>query len=224
MCYKKRNRLQQTLTDKRGFTRLQTMMLVVLLLVIGVVVYYAFTGYNRSSYQVKADRTAQRVYDSAQHYLEIEKSAGRLESFNANALKYGGILTTEAQDEILKSLYKGSHFEDFLMEYHKQYKNVPIYYILMDGAEAGTENRDSNPIFAMLEYQLIDENITDNTFLIEYNANTGEVLSVLYSEKADRFSYEGDREGMENVIIRDAESLNRKWQGYCGVALEDLTD
>ena len=58
--------------------------------------------------------------------------------------------------------------------------------------------------------------------MVEYNGNTGEVLAVFYSEKIDRFTYEGETTEQSNVLLRDEESLKEKWQGYCGIDLEDL--
>lgn len=210
------------LKEQAGFTRLQNLMILVLAVILVSVGAYSFLGYQKSAYQVKADRTAERVFDIAEKYIRIEAASGRLEDLNIRAAKTGGVVSMDLQKESLKSRYTGRDFEGFIEEYQKNYRNVPVYYILMESEASGGENRSDNPVLDMFAYQMLDENITKHTFLIEYNGNTGEVLSVLYSEKADTFTYDGDREDKINTVVRDSESLNDKWQGYCGIDLEDL--
>lgn len=215
-------RIKAVLHNRSGFTRMQNLMIFVLLAVIVLVGSYAFTGYRRASYTVKADHTAERAYGIAKAYLAELETIGKLEEFNRKALKYGGLVSLEQQEAWLESCYEGSDYEAFIEKYRKKYKNVPICYILLESEKASGENRDGNPILNMFEYQMVDENITKHTFLIEYNGNTGQVLSVFYSEKADTFTYEGDREDRKNVVLRDKESLSHKWQGYYGVDLEEF--
>lgn len=205
-----------------GFTRLQQLMIVVLAAVLVTVGLYSFKGYRRAAYQVKADRMAEKTFDIAQEYIDIEFSSGRREAFNTEAAHFGGIVTMEEQEAILKSRYEGSGEEEFLMEYKRRYHNIPVYYIKMENIDGDKGERSDNPILDMFEYQLVDENVTKQTFLVEYNGNTGRVLSVLYSERAADFTYDGAQESEENVILRDKKSLNEKWQGYCGVDLEEL--
>lgn len=214
--------LRRKLLERAGFTRLQHIMILVLVLILAVICTYAFTGYRKSAYQVKADRTAEKVFDIAEKYIRIETSAGRLEDFNNKAASFGGIVPMDTQEEILKGLYSGNDFEKFFAKYKDSYKNVPVYYITMESKSAAGESREENPILDMFEYQMVDENIAKHTFLIEYNGNTGRVMSVIYSEKADTFTYDGNREDKSNVMVRDAKSMNAKWQGYCGVDLEEL--
>lgn len=215
-------RLRKRLRQQSGFTRLQQLMILVLALVLITVCAYAFNGYRKSAYQIKADRTAEKVFDIAEKYIRLEVDAGRLEEFNTDAVKYGGVVTMDEQEEILRGLYTGSDFDSFYEKYRENYKNVPIYYITMESSSAAVEGREENPILDMFEYQMVDDNIKKHTFWIEYNGNTGRVMAVIYSEKTDSFTRDGDREDKSNVMARDAQSMNKKWQGYCGVDLEEL--
>lgn len=214
--------LRERLRQQSGFTRLQQLMILVLALVLITVCAYAFNGYRKSAYQVKADRTAEKVFDIAEKYIRIEVDAGRLEEFNTKAVTHGGVVTMDIQEEILRGLYAGSDFDSFFEKYREKYKNVPVYYITMESSSVAGEEREENPILDMFEYQMVDDNIKKHSFWIEYNGNTGRVMAVIYSEKADRFTYDGDREDKSNVIDRDTDSMNEKWQGYCGVDLEEL--
>lgn len=212
----------KAVSGRDGFTRLQQLMIFVLVLVLATVGIYSFMGYRRAAYQVKADRMAAKTFDIAQEYIKLEFAAGRRENFNTIAAHYGGVVRMEQQIESLKSRYRGSDEEIFLADYQKKYQNTPVYYIKMEGIGSAGEEREDNPLLKMFEYQLVDENITRQTFLVEYNGNTGQVLSVFYSERAENFTYDGKRESENNVILRDEKSLNQKWQGYCGVELEEL--
>lgn len=217
-----KHRLQEKLRLQSGFTRLQQLMILVFALVLITVCAYAFNGYRKSAYQIKANRTAEKVFDIAEKYIRLEVDAGRLAEFNADAVKYGGVVTMDEQEEILRGLYDGSDFDTFFEQYRANYKNVPVYYITMESSSAAGEERDENPILDMFEYQMVDDNIKKHTFWIEYNGNTGRLMAVIYSEKADYFTCDGDREDKSNVMVRDAQSMNKKWQGYCGVDLEEL--
>lgn len=213
---------RKKLTEASGFTRLQQIMIAILVIVLVLVGSYAFSGYRRSAYHVKVQNTAQRTFDAAEAYFENLVYGGNLLDFSSTNYHYGGVVTMEQQEEILRSLYEGDDFDTFFAGYREKYRNVPIYYISLESKEAAGEDRDGNPILSMLTYEIADENVEDKAFLVEYNGNTGEVLAVFYSEKIDRFTYEGETTEQSNVLLRDEESLKEKWQGYCGIDLEDL--
>ena len=214
-------RVRNLLKDNQGLTKLQYVMIAVLVVILVSVGYYAYVGYTQSSYKVKADDTAETVYDLAEKFFRFKKSAGNLDTFNEWAVRYGGEISLENQKKIMEQMYTGTDFESFFARYEKRHGDEPVYYLLLKSKDAGEENREEHPMFSIFENYLVNENITDHTFLIEYNGVTGEVLSVFYTEKADFLTYEGDETEKENVLLRDKESLNEKWQGYCGAELED---
>lgn len=213
---------RKKLTEASGFTRLQQLMIALLVIILVLVGSYAFSGYKRSAYHVKVQNTAQKTYDAAADYFENIAQSGGLVDFSSTNYHYGGLVTMEMQEQILRSLYPGDDFEAYFAGYREKYRNVPIYYLSLESKDVAGEDREGNPILSMLAYEIADENIADNAFLVEYNGNTGEVLAVFYSEKIDRFTYEGETTEQSNVLLRDEESLNEKWQGYCGIDLEDL--
>lgn len=217
-----KRRMSGIVKEESGFSTLQNIMIAVIAVILVSVGGYVFYGYIRASYQVKENNTAQKVYDAAENYLESQEQMGLLEDFNRKASHFGGVIGMKQQQEIWKSQYKGTDFEAVFTDYQERYREVPVRFLMLESQKAATEDRKENPILEMLEYEVLDENIKNHTFLIEYNGNTGEVFAVLYSEKVDTFTYEGDSQEKENVILRDATSLNRKWQGFCGKNLEDL--
>ncbi|MGN0142430.1 MAG: hypothetical protein ACI4AD_09380 [Roseburia sp.] len=205
-----------------GFTRLQNVMIVVIAAVLILVASYAFLGYRQSAYLVKANRTAARAFDATENYIRDVKASGGLTEFNYRAARYGGVVPADVQDAILESCYEGQDFAGFLADFHRTYESVPFYYMVLDGADRKNGNREGNPLLDIFENQLLDENTTAHTFLIIYNGNSGEVLSVLYSQKADTLTFEGELDDKTNAILRDEESLKQKWQGYCGADLEEM--
>ncbi|MGL5260366.1 MAG: hypothetical protein ACRC7V_09685 [Lachnospiraceae bacterium] len=209
------------LQNNKGFSAIQNIKMIVFLSVLVCVAIIAFYGYIATAYDIKVNDTAKAVFESASSYMEKLGKSERLVEFNRIASHFGGIVSEEQQKEILASLYTGTDFEEYYSNYKKKYKNTKIRYIKLDSIEIEHENRKDNPIFDFFEYTVLDENILDNTFLIEYNGSTGEVLSVLYSEKTETFSYVGDTTQKSNVILRNEESLKNKWQGYSGKNLEE---
>lgn len=197
------------------------MIAIIVLILVGVG-GYVFYGYIQSSYQVKSTNTARKIYDAAESYLSDAKAAETLEEVNKSSRKYGGSVSLDKEKAILSSLHEVPGFDSFYDVFKKNYRDVPIRYLLLPAADKEDEEREENPILTMLEYAIPDENIKKHTILIEYNGNTGEVLGVLYSEKTETFTYEGDTSEKGNALLRDEKSLEKKWQGYFGMDLEEL--
>ena len=207
------------LRSTAGFSKIQNIMLLVIFLTLAGVGSYAFYGYYCAAYSVKAGNVAQKVYEASADYLEDKAQTGSLTEFNEAARSFGGLVSEEYQKQILQSLYEGRDFDTFFKEYQKKYEKVPVRYMILQGS---AEERENNPILDILDIYVPDQDIKEHTFLIEYNGNTGEVLGVLYSKKTESFTYKGEQTEKSNVILRDAKSLKQKWQGYYGIALEEL--
>lgn len=210
------------LIDNKGFSKIQNVMILCIVIVLVTVGGYAFYGYIRSSYQVKAVNTARKLYEGAEDYLYELKREGKLEDFNLKASYFGGPVSMDKQKEILRSIYEGKDFDSFFSEYEEYYQDIPIRYIVLESKDIKSDDREENPVLEMIEYTILDEKIKGHTFLIEYNGNSGAVTAALYSEKTDCFTYESDVKSKDNALLRDLKSLKGKWQGYYGINAEEL--
>lgn len=217
-----KKKLRHILHNNSGFSALQNIMIAVIVIILIAVAGYAFYGYIQSSYQVKAENTARKIYGAAKDYLLDKEAGGALEEFNQSARKYGGPVDLDNEKSILKSIYDGKDFDSFFETFKYNYRDVPIRYLLLESASVEQEDRELNPILEMLEYSIPDDNIKKHSILIEYNGNTGAVLAVLYSEKIDSFTYIGETDQRANALLRDEKSLEQKWQGYYGIDPEEL--
>lgn len=209
---------------KQGYIRMSTVAMSIAVLALAAVCVFIFLGYTRTSYMVKADSTAEKVYHAAQDYISAEKEYGRLDEFNEQAKRSGKALSMELQQRILKANYTGDDVDEKIKEYVRKYKEGEIRYLVVESEAAASDNRGSNLIFQLFKNQITDEKLWKDTYLIEYDSKRGEVLSVFYSRKTDKFRYDGETKDKSNVIDRSEKLLKEKQQGYFGVSLDEILD
>lgn len=210
------------LKDSRGSVSMRTVVFTAVLLILTAVCVLAFLGYVESSYMVKADRTAQKAYEAASEYLAKLKQNGTLDEFNVKAKHFGKALSMDLQEKILRENYKENDVDEYAARYRKKYREGDVRYLFLEGEQSASENRSDNPLLAMFEYAILDDNLLQDTFLVEYNSKTGKVLAVFYSGESDLLNYEGNTDQLNNVILRTKETLKQKKQGYCGVSLHEI--
>ncbi|MEG1883548.1 MAG: prepilin-type N-terminal cleavage/methylation domain-containing protein [Clostridia bacterium] len=80
-------------------------------------------------------------------------------------------------------------------------------------ARAQGEQTDGTVLYGLLEPYMSDKAVLKNAILVEFNRETGKVLSVFYSEKIKTLGYSGGY----NVSNRDVSSLGKGFVGYYGV-------
>lgn len=207
-----------------GFVSFRTLVFTVVIVILIVVCVFLFTGYVQTSYQIKADSTAQKVFDAAQDYLDRVKGAGKLQEFNRKAKHFGKAISMELQEEILLQNMKGQDSQKKLERFKEKFQEGDIRYLVLESEEAASDNREDNPLFDIFDKQITDENVWKDTFLLEYDSVTGKVLTVFYSREADKLKYEGEKTNRENVVLRQKELLKQKKQGYYGVNWNELLD
>lgn len=208
--------LRAKLREKRGFTLMEMMLVVAITAVLGGLITAGIYGYLTTAYMTRVNDTAKTVFFAAQTYLTEQKQLGKLEKWNQTAEGYGELLT---EDELKEILLANDSSLDFAA-YRDKYGTNTVRYLKLDAGQGMSES--DNPIYTVVKNYLNDDDLLEHTFLMEYDARTGVVRSVFYTEKADSFSYEGDRQDKANVVLRDAESLREKRQGYYGVESTSL--
>ena len=203
--------LGKKLKEKKGFTLMEMMLVVAITAILGGLVTAGIYGYMTTAYMTRANDTAKTVFFASQNYITEQKQLGKLEEFNRTAESYGEALSPEELKEIFLA---GDSSFDFAA-YQEKYGTSTVRYLKLDAGEGNTES--TNPIYTVVKNYLNDTDLLEHTFLVEYDTRTGVVRSVFYTEKADRFTYEGDRQGKDNVVLRDTDTLRKKRQGYYGV-------
>lgn len=227
------NRINKKLKEKKGFTLLEMISVIAVIAIIGTIVTVGVNTFMVSSYMIKANQTAKTVFLAAQNYITQQKEIGALGEFNENIAKHK--VTEFNMDSMLEILTKnkaGGNLDDWKIN-HQTSKFVSTY-VNSDNRENITDKNDPayNAFYAeIIEPNIKDENITDHCFLLEYDATTGVVIGVFYSEKIKQFSSGNDPivnpyalnpdQVKTNVIARDSDSLKNKRQGYYGVNMSN---
>lgn len=200
--------------EKKGFTLLEMISVVAVIAIIGAIVTVAVNAYMVSAYMIKANQTAKTVFFATQSYLTQQKEIGALNEFynkipDTNKAEFEYSIILEANKNTNGMTAKE------LETWNVNHDNSVFIYTSVDD-----ESRANSPFYTeILEPNIKDENITKHSFFIEYDKTTGVVMGVFYTEKIKEFAapYGNDEEALDNVILRDSDSLRSKKQGYYGV-------
>lgn len=209
-------KLREKLREKKGFTLLEMILTVSIVAVLTGLVSVGIHGYLVSAYMNRVNETAKTVFLAAQNYLTQEKQLGKLADFNDAAEPFGG----EIKKDQLKEIFLANDPSFDFGKYEAKYGTTEVRYILLSEGEGKTPS--DNPIYKIINQYLGDNTLLDHTFLIEYDAGSGVIRSVFYTEKASTFTYSGDRNDKQNAVLRGSDVLKEKRQGYYGVSSTSL--
>lgn len=221
------------LRERRGFTLAEMVIVLAITAILTGVLSVGIYGYLTTAYMTRVNDTAKTVFFAAQNYLMEQKQLGRLEDFNQQANAAGARTVARnpenpasSEETIREIMLQNGMSEADFATYQTKYAFDQISYITLNPNTADVEH---NPLYEIVKSYVNDEDLLDHTFLMEYDTETGVVRAVFYTEKEDTLTYDGDYLDRRNVVLRDAESLRDKRQGYYGVELtnlltEDLTE
>lgn len=239
-----KKKIRGILNKKSGFTLVEMIMVISVIAVLSTITFVGIYGYMKSAYSLKANQTAKTVFYAAQNYLVDQKQKGALDEFNKQAEKEdaGGEIEF---DTVVKMLEANGKNEDDINEFKTNHESGSKFrYIYINDVKSGNaavaqreqeDNKEDNYnvlYTEILEPYIKDQDVTDHSFLIEYDSTTGVVMSVFYSEKIDGFVtgskdlYDISEEKIknrDNVIKRGKEALSDKWQGYYGIYETNLS-
>ncbi len=214
--------------NNQGFTFMELVIVMAIMAVVLGLAAVGINGYFQVAEQLERSEIAETSFYSLQSHINYLERQGKLEAFeeelkNYNQNEYGSvnILRESENRRIVELSYAGADAASFYnSEYYPAHERSEIIYIAID---RDRENKKQNPIYAVLAAALQNEDAMKNSFLVEYDLSTGVVRSVFYSESVDRLSFHfaaadsALRDDYTDCILRDADSLSQKKQGYYGV-------
>lgn len=208
--------------DKKdaGFTLVEVavtfaiMMILVSLSVGGILAYQDYADFKRqNSY-------AQTLFSAAQTKLTDYSVRGQMEKLKeaaAGPLDLQAVITPDG-----KAASEGKNGENT--------GNSSVYYLIANresyelyhsGGLAGKgdpDSRSAQALYEVLDEFLFDETILNACIAIEYNPESGQVYSVLYSDKCSEFTYDGTtRNDRANILDRQEDYRNKYMIGYYGL-------
>jgi len=212
-----------------GFTVIELIIVLAIMAILMFLVSVGLEGYTEAADRIERNEVAESSYYALQSYLAVAKRQGELEEFtesvkNYNQSQFGDNLVLREDENriIIESNYEGSDFASYYTsDYLVQHEESEIICMKLDAGEGVV--RKSNPLYTILFAALKDEDVMKHSFMVEYDSSSGIVRSVIYSKHVDSLEYhfaEAEETRIENiadVIERNAVSLDKKRQGYCGV-------
>lgn len=145
-----------------GFTMLELMVVIALVVAMGAIAFISISQYLRSSYQHEMDETAKSIYIAAQNHLTVADSLGALSG-----------KTTGSRDEVTE---EGAT------------EDADIYYYVLPKDKASLSNKKSM-LATMLPVGSIDEAVrTGGSYIIRYQYKPGfkaTVLDVFYANASE---------------------------------------
>lgn len=203
-----------------GFTLIELvvsfviMLILVMLSVTGVLAYQDYADFKRqNSY-------AQTLFSAAQTKLIDYSVRGQMKQLEESSSNTVDLFLIVTPDGISASE----------SERGEAVKNGNIYCLIGDrdsyakycaGEYEGRNDPESKAcraLYGIFDEFLFDKSILDACIAIEFNPDCGQVYSVLYSDKCNKFTYmETSRNGRVNISDRQDNYRNEYMIGYYGL-------
>ena len=199
--------MKQERKNDSGFTLAEVVAVTAIIAVLGTVATVSVSTYLKHDAAIRRDTLAEQAYNALQDKLNMERVKGKLDEYTVtlNASK----LTETAVDSILDTNFSildaGSMTEaEYINSFHAAHGTDSLYYLTLDGADK------DNALVSYLFDALGDSGVYGMDYVVEFNADTGRVMSVFCSDETE-LSYS------TNLIDRDSAVLGAEKIGYHGI-------
>ena len=198
---------RQERKNDSGFTLAEVVVVTAIIAALGTVATVSVSTYLKHDAAIRRDTLAEQAYNALQDKLNMERVKGKLDEYTVslNASK----LTETAVDSILDTNFSildaGSMTEaEYINNFHAAHGTDSLYYLTLDGADK------DNALVSYLFDALGDSGVYGMDYVVEFNADTGRVMSVFCSDETE-LSYS------TNLIDRDSAVLGAEKIGYHGI-------
>lgn len=211
---------EQKLEKDCGFTLVEMAVSFVILLMLaslsvaGVLAYQDYADFKRqNSY-------AQTLFSATQTKLIGYSVRGQMEELkDASEEKLDLTLITAPSGECAAQTLNGLEMKEAGIFY--LVGNKDSYEKYRAGEYQGKQDKESKgyqALYGIFEEFLLDKQILNACIAVEFSPDTGQVYSVLYSDKSTAFTYTGkNRDGRVNIADRQEDHRNDYMIGYYGV-------
>lgn len=161
--YTKKTKYRKNQTANSGFTLVELLAVVAILLLVGLIAVFSLNKLRRTLRQHELDAKAQIIYVAAQNRLAELRAAGQ------EALCINGF--DESDSIVHKMEYDPRHMDESA-------KNTDFYYLLVND----TSDKSQTAATALLPSSAVDQELWNGYWCIEFAPETGSIYAVFYSE------------------------------------------
>lgn len=193
---------------KKGYTLIELIGVITISSILAAIAIPSIIGFMNHGRAVNDAEIAETIYSVAQDQLSEMYMEGTLDEFTDDLVAAGDTYKVSADQNLGSEGYPVSDAENI----------DNVYYI--EKTQGNPADNPDNKVVQLLEDGLTNPEVLDGAILIEFNVETGKVLSVFYSsEEGTDFEYLNARKSEDNVEgtrpYSDETAKNRR-QGYYG--------
>jgi prepilin-type N-terminal cleavage/methylation domain-containing protein len=195
---------KKTRKSNAGFTMIEIMVTLAILSIIVASGVAALQNYMKDSQNKSLNEKAKTIFFASQEAFQNVKN----DSMNQYLLENHLVL-----DAVSES------WSSAPVDWNNENVRKNLFYLTIDKND---HDKKSKELYRLLSRFVNDQDILDQTILIEFNAKSGLVSSVFYSEMADKFNYliTADNNASDSVSVysRDLSLLKERKVGFYGNA------
>lgn len=184
--------------NNRGFTLVETIVTLIILVILLSVAGLGLTAYIRHANYIRNNNYAETIFYAAQTSLTHYKANGQLKDLQI-------LMEDESKNGINKGMVDISRIKNPEIT-GDQYENR-LYYLMISKDESRNDEA-SQALLDLLSDYIYDSSILDASICLEFDPYDGTVYSALYCDRQQAFTY-GESSGSETGISDRSEEIRK---------------
>ena len=195
---------KKTRSSNAGFTMIEIMVTLTILSIIVASGVAALQNYMHDSQIKSLNEKAKTIFFASQEAFQTIKNDSMNNYILDNQLVFDSV---------------GENWNDAPEDWNNENVRKNLFYLTI---EKNDQQKKSKELYQLLSRFVDDQDLLDQTILIEFNAKSGLVSSVFYSEMANKLNYvitaENNASNSVSVYNRDLSLLKERKVGFFGNA------
>lgn len=197
--------------DNRGFTLVETIVTLIILVILLSVAGLGLTAYIRHANYIRNNNYAETIFYAAQTSLTHYKANGQLKDLQI-------LMDDESKNGANKGMVDISRIKNPEIA-GDQYENR-LYY-LMISKDSTRKDEASQALLDLLSDYIYDSSILDASICLEFDPYDGTVYSAIYSDRQKAFTYGESSDSETGISDRSEEFRKDKSIGFYNVDMSN---
>lgn len=196
---------------KNGYTLLEVVVTILIIGILASIAIPSIMNYVEAGNNQSRNNIARTLYMAAQGQLTQMKLTKNLSEFTEDLYAPKTMSDGDTVSSLKTELRLYSKIT--MPRQEKEENRNDVTYIIKDKGNTDTDNL----VYQLLNPVVLDKSILNDTICVEFNARTGVVLSVFYSDVASGFAYSGNGDREDISGNRPYKEGAHRRQGYYGI-------